>query len=99
MGKADFLAAEQRVLAARISYLVRKDVNERAQNSTDEQAPEGRYNRTHCGTNEGYVAGRPQLVNVVYACAGDKHLSEVSQQLLDDAKAELTDAQQAYDRC
>ena len=96
VGKADFLAAEQRVLAARISYLVRKDVNERAQNSTDEQAPGGRYNRTHCGTNEGYDLADRSLVNVVYACAGDEHLSEASQQLLDDAKAELGDAQKAY---
>ncbi len=95
-GKSEFLAAEQRVLAARISYLVRKDVNERAQNSTDEQAPGGRYNRTHCGTNEGYVLADQSMVNVLYACAGDKHLSAVSQQTLDDAKAELEDAQRAY---
>jgi len=36
-----------------------QDVNEKAQNSTDEDAPVGRYNRTHCGTNEGYVLADP----------------------------------------
>jgi multidrug resistance efflux pump len=94
--KAAFLAAEARVLAARISYLVSKDVNERAQNSVDEQAPQGRYNRTHCGTNEGYVLANRGLINVIYGCTGDEHLSEVSQNTLDQAKAELSAAQRAY---
>jgi len=94
--KTAFLAAEDRLLAARISYLVRKDVNERAQNSTDEQAPEGRYNRTHCGTNEGYTLVDRRLINVIYGCTGDEHLASASQRLFDDAQAELSDAQLAY---
>ena len=97
LDKADFLAAEQRVLAARVSYLVRKDVNETAQNSTDEDAPVGRYNRTHCGTNEGYVLADGSLTNVIYRCTGDEHLSEVSERLFDEAKAELDESQKAYD--
>jgi len=96
LDNAAFLAAEKRVLAARISYLVRKDVNESAQNSTDEKAPEGRYNRTHCGTNEGYILTDRHLINVYYGCTGDENLSEVSQRLFDDAQAELSDAQKEY---
>ena len=96
LDKAAFLAAEERVLGARIAYLVRKDVNERAQNSTDEQAPEGRYNRAHCGTNEGYVLADRRLINVIYGCTGDEHLSTVSQSLFDDAQTELAAAQRAY---
>ena len=53
VGEADFLAAEQRVLEARLAYLVSKDVNARAQNSVTEDAPQGRYNKTHCGTTRG----------------------------------------------
>lgn len=96
LDKVTFLAAEERVLAARIAYVVRKDVNERAQNSTDENAPVGRYNRTHCGTNEGYELADRRLTNIIYGCTGDEHLAEVSQKLFDDATAELSDAQRAY---
>src|SRR5512143_19012 len=96
-GQADFQAAEQRVLQARIAYLVAKDVNERGQNSNDAKSPQGRYNKAHCGTNQGYELANPKLVNVVYSCTGDEHLSDVSQQAFDAAQAELTDAQRAYD--
>lgn len=96
LDKAAFLAAERRVLSARISYQVRKDVQDRAQNSTDEKAPQGRYNRAHCGTNEGYVLPDRSLINVYYGCTGDEHLSEVSQRLFDQAETELNVAQQAY---
>jgi len=96
LDKSEFLAAEQRMLAARVSYLVHKDVNEKAQNSTDEDAPVGRYNRTHCGTNEGYVLADRSLTNLIYRCTGDEHLSEVSQRLFDEAKVELEESQNAY---
>lgn len=96
VGKTEFLAAEQRVLAARIAYLVWKDVDQRAQNSTDEQAPQGRFNRTHCGSNEGYSLADRSLVNILYACTGDEHLSEVSQRRRDNAREELDAAQLAY---
>jgi multidrug resistance efflux pump len=96
LDKTEFLAAEQRMLAARVSYLVRKDVNEKAQNSTDADAPVGRYNRTHCGTNEGYILADRSLTNLIYRCTGDEHLSQVSQRLFDEAKAELDESQKAY---
>src|SRR4030042_6026272 len=96
LDNAEFLAAEERVLAARIASLVRKDVNERAQNSTDENAPQGRYNRTHCGTNEGYELADRSLINVIYGCTGDAHLTSASEELFDEAKAELDDAQKRY---
>ena len=95
--KSDFLTAEQRVLKARVAYLVAKDVNQRAQNSADVKAPQGRYNRTHCGSNDGYHLADNSLVNILYGCTGDANLTDVSQQMFDDAEAELKDAQNAYD--
>jgi len=97
VGEADFLAAEQRVLAARVAYQVSKDVDERAQNSDDAKSPQGRYNKTHCGTDQGYVLADKKLINVYYGCTGDQYLTDVSQAQFDGAKAELTAAQQAYD--
>ena len=49
-----------------------KDVNERAQNSDDAKSPQGRYNKTHCGTNQGYVLADQKLINVYYRCTGDE---------------------------
>jgi multidrug efflux pump subunit AcrA (membrane-fusion protein) len=98
VNKAEFLDAEKRLLAARIAYLVHKDVNERAQNSTDEDAPAGRFNRTHCGTNQGYLLADKSIINVIYRCTGDEHLSDVSERLFDDARTELDAAQRAYDQ-
>lgn len=97
LDKAEFLKAEKRVLDARVAYLISKDVNERAQNSTDVNAPKGRYNRTHCGTNDGYQLADRSLINVLYGCTGDENLSDVSQQMYDQAQAELEDAQRGYD--
>jgi multidrug resistance efflux pump len=97
VGEADFLAAEQRVLAARVAYQVSKDVDARAQDSDAAKSPQGRYNSLHCGTNEGYVLADKKLINVYYGCTGDEYLTDVSQARFDAAKAELTAAQQAYD--
>ncbi len=94
--KADFLKAEQRVLNARLAYLISQDVNDRAQNSTTENTPVGEYNRTHCGTNQGYQLANGHLTNLVYRCSGDASLSVVSQTAYDEAKAELENAEQAY---
>ncbi|HET6845928.1 MAG TPA: efflux RND transporter periplasmic adaptor subunit [Anaerolineales bacterium] len=95
--QAAFVAAEQRVLSARVAYLVAKDVNERGQNSNDAKSPQGRYNKTHCGSNQGYEIATQKLVNVIYHCTGDEQLSEVSQKMFDDARTELDAAQRAYD--
>ena len=97
VGEADFLAAEQRVLAARVAYQVSKDVDQRAQNSDDAKSPQGRYNKVHCGSSEGYVLADKKLINVYYGCTGDQHLTDVSQQQFDLAQAELDAAQRAYD--
>jgi multidrug resistance efflux pump len=94
---ADFVAAENRVLDARVEYLIADDVNDRAQNSVSSDVPVGRYNVTHCGTNDGYFVGNARLTNQIYRCTGDEYLSDSSQAIYDQAKAELNSAQQAYD--
>ena len=96
LAKSEFLTAEQRLLQARLGYLISKDVNERAQNSVQQDAPQGRFNKTHCGSNEGYQTNPPRLTNVVNSCSGDQHLSDVSQQQYNAAQAELSAAQAAY---
>jgi multidrug resistance efflux pump len=93
---ADFLKAEERVLNARQEYLIAEDVNDRAQKSVSSDVPVGRYNRTHCGTNEGYFVNDARLTNLLYPCTGDEYLSESSQALYDKAKDELDSAQADY---
>jgi HlyD family secretion protein len=95
--QSNFLKAEKRLLDARLAYQMAKDVNNLAQNSADANAPVGRYNSTHCGTNDGYVVDNKKLTNRVYHCTGDDHLSEVGDNLFDAAEKELDDAQNAYD--
>jgi HlyD family secretion protein len=94
--KSDFLKAEKRLLDARLAYMQAKDVKNLAQNSTDANAPVGRYNSTHCGTNEGYKVDNKKLTNLVYRCKGDDQLSAVGDDLFDAAEKELNDAQSAY---
>lgn len=93
---ADFVAAENRVLDARLEYTIAKDVNDRAQNSVTSDVPTGRYNVTHCGTNDGYFVNNARLTNQLYGCTGDEYLSDSSQSLYDQAQTELDDAQIAY---
>jgi HlyD family secretion protein len=95
--QSNFLKAEKRLLDARLAYQMAKDVNNLAQNSADANAPVGRYNSTHCGTNDGYVVDNKKLTNRVYHCTGDDQLSEVGDNLFDAAEKELDDAQNAYD--
>ena len=92
----DFLKAEERLLDARLDYLITKDVNTRAENSVTSDVPAGRYNVTHCGTNEGYFVNNARLTNQIYRCTGDEHLSDVSQILHDVAQDELDNAQNEY---
>jgi HlyD family secretion protein len=95
--KSDFLKAEKRLLDARIIYVTAKNVNSLAQNSADANAPVGKYNSTHCGTNEGYQVDQKRLTNYVYGCRGDDHLAEAGDALYDSAKMELDESQKAYD--
>ncbi len=97
LNKADYVAAEQRLLAARLAYQVTKDVNQKAQNSTDAKGPQGRYNKHHCGTNQGYQLADNHLTNVIYTCVRDPNLSDTSQTMFDNAQTDLTNAQNAYD--
>ena len=94
--QAAFLEAERRLLEARLAYLVADAVNDKAQNSTSSNVPVGRYNRTHCGTNQGYKLAEGRLTNVIYTCEGDPQLSEAGEALYQSATAELADAQAAY---
>ena len=94
---ADFIESENRILDARYEYLITRDVNDRAQNSVTDDAPVGKYNRTHCGTRDGYFVVNARITNMLYPCTGDEYLSESSQVLFDNAKEELDNAQDAYD--
>jgi HlyD family secretion protein len=94
--KADFLNAENRLLNARLAYLIARDVNNKAQNSTSSDQPVGRYNSTHCGTNDGYRLANARLTNYIYTCNGDPQLSDAGQSQYDSAQTELDNAQKAY---
>ncbi|MBN1303981.1 MAG: efflux RND transporter periplasmic adaptor subunit [Anaerolineales bacterium] len=91
-----FVQAEKRLLEARQNYLITKDVDERAENSVTSDVPKGRYNRMHCGTNDGYFVDNARLTNSLYGCTGDEYLSDSSQVLFDRAGDELEAAQKAY---
>jgi multidrug resistance efflux pump len=94
--QTDFLKAEQRLLDARLAYLIAQDVNYHAQNSATEDTPKGRYNRTHCGTNAGYFVETARLTNMIYKCTGDEHLGNAGSGLYNGARDELEAAQKAY---
>ncbi|HLF74954.1 MAG TPA: efflux RND transporter periplasmic adaptor subunit [Anaerolineales bacterium] len=94
--QADFLKAEQRLLNARLAYLIAQTVNNRAQNSATANVPVGLYNRTHCGTNQGYFVDSARLTNQIYKCTGDKHLGEAGRTLYYQARDELESAQRDY---
>jgi len=97
LNNSDFLNAEQRLLNARIDYLVARDVSNQAHDSTSSiHHPVGIYNSTHCGTNQGYHAGTAELTNLLYGCNGDPQLSDAGRNLYDSAQTELNDAQQTY---
>ena len=98
VAKAEFVKAEQRLLDARLAYLVARNVNTRTQKSASSNEPAGAYNSTHCGTNEGYRIPDQQLVNVLYDCNGDPQLSDAGRAQYDQAQAELNAAQAAYNQ-
>lgn len=92
----DFSKAEQRLLEARLDYLVARNVNTRAQRSASSKQPKGAYNSTHCGSNEGYRIPNMHLVNILYDCAGDPQLTQSAKAAYADAQREVTAAQNAY---
>jgi HlyD family secretion protein len=94
--QSDFLKAEERLLNARLAYLVAQTVNNRAQNSATRDTPKGLFNRTHCGTNAGYFVENARLTNLIYKCTGDEHLGDAGRFLYYGARDELEDAQKAY---
>jgi HlyD family secretion protein len=96
--KADFLAAEKRLLNARMTYLITKDVNKQAQNAITGDPPVTVYNLRNCAKDKGYHYDKPEIMNWEHGCTGDPNLIRTSQRLYDDAKAELQQAQQAYDK-
>jgi multidrug efflux pump subunit AcrA (membrane-fusion protein) len=96
LAQADFIEAEQRLLDARLAYLIAQTVNFRAQNSATENVPVGRYNRTHCGTNQGYFVENARLTNQIYKCTGDEQLGDAGRTLYNNARDELEAAQQIY---
>lgn len=96
LAQADFIEAEQRLLDARLSYLIAQTVNYRAQNSATDDVPVGRYNRTHCGTNQGYFVENARLTNQIYKCTGDEQLGDAGRTLYYSARDELEAAQLQY---
>lgn len=96
LSQTDFLNAEKRLLDARMAYQIAQDVNYRAQNSATQDVPKGLYNRTHCGTNQGYFVENARLTNLIYKCTGDKQLGEAGRALYNNARDELENAQKAY---
>ena len=95
--QTEFLNAEKRLLDARQAYLIAKDVNNRAQNSSTVNVPKGIFNLTHCGTNKGYlINNNAQLTNKIYKCTGDEHLGDAGRTLFQDAQDELESAQKVY---
>lgn len=96
LGGSDFLKAEQRLLDARMGYLIAQTVNNRAQNSATRNIPKGLFNRTHCGTNRGYFVENARLTNLLYPCTGDEHLGEAGRTLYYSARDELEAAQTRY---
>jgi len=97
LAQTDFVRAEERLLKARLAYQIAQDVNFRAQNSATSDVPTGLFNRTHCGTNQGYFTENARLTNQLYKCTGDEQLGEAGRTLYNDARNELEDAQKAYD--
>jgi multidrug resistance efflux pump len=96
LAQADFIEAEQRLLDARLAFLIAQTVNFRAQNSATEDVPVGLYNRTHCGTNQGYFVENKRLTNQIYKCTGDEQLGDAGRTLYNNARDELEAAQQIY---
>jgi multidrug resistance efflux pump len=96
LSQANFIDAEKRLLDARLAYQIAQDVNYRAQNSATTNDPKGLYNRTHCGTNQGYFVENTIVTNQVYKCTGDKQLGEAGRTLYNNARNELEEAQKAY---
>ena len=96
LAEADFPGAEQRLQNARLAYIIAKNVNNQAQNSATRDTPKGLYNRTHCGTNQGYFVENARLTNLIYKCSGDKNLGNAGRTLYDAARAELEDAQKTH---
>ena len=94
--EANFLEAEQRLLNARLGYLIAQTVNNRAQNSATRDTPKGLFNRTHCGTNRGYFVENARLTNLLYPCTGDEHLGDAGRTLYYTARDELEIAQKEY---
>lgn len=94
--QADFLKAEKRLLDARLAYLIAQNVNNRAQNSATADVPVGLFNRTHCGTNQGYFVENARLTNLIYRCTGDEHLADAGRILYYNARDELEIAQKEY---
>jgi multidrug resistance efflux pump len=96
LDNADFLAAEQRLLKARLAYLVNKDVNTRAQDAITGDAPITAYNLRNCAKDKGYRYDTPEVMNQTHGCTGDPHLTKASETSYDNAKDELANAQRAY---
>jgi HlyD family secretion protein len=96
LDKADFLAAEKRLVNARLDYKISDAVNTRAQNSNSADVPTTRYNQRNCAKDKGYHFDTPDIMNQVEGCIADQNLTRTSQAQFDAAKAELTQSQQIY---
>ncbi|CAG1015920.1 partial hypothetical protein, partial [Anaerolineales bacterium] len=93
LNNADYLAAEQRLSNARIAYLVAKDVDARAQVSEQKVRPDD----IDMGCPPLCLPYRIKIAIAQKISGQDEDLLNTAQDLYDEAKAELDNAQQAYD--
>ncbi len=97
VGSSDFVKAENNLASAQASYQVANDLNNRVQNGTniDQLTRYGLYQLAKQQNNPS-KANNP--VNYLINTSNiDQNIKDYSQQLFNDAKSNLKDAQTAYD--
>ena len=93
LNNADFLAAEKRLADARVTYLITKDVYERAKLSSKDISPDELGYPDIPLNFQGSYRERIAIANIL---SEDPNLTNAAQRTYDMVKAELQDAQIAY---
>jgi multidrug resistance efflux pump len=94
LNNAEFLAAEKRLADARINYLVTRDVYNRAKLSKEKIDP---ANLTYPDIPLNFQGSYRDRIAIAKRLSDDPNLVNAAQRAYDAAKAELQDAQNAYD--
>ena len=93
LSNADFLEAEIRLADARITYLVTKDVYERAKLSKEEMSPD---ELSYPDIPLNYQGSYQERIALAKVLSDDPNLVNAAQRTYDAAKGELQSAQMAY---